>query len=54
MPVPGEHKTVQTRILAYAQEIGWRFVPRTEVEARRGFYLNGATPEDCTRPDKAD
>jgi type I restriction enzyme, R subunit len=28
MPAPGEHKTVQARILAYAQEIGWRFVPR--------------------------
>jgi hypothetical protein len=23
MPLPGEHKTVQARILAYAQEIGW-------------------------------
>lgn len=26
MPAPGEHKTVQGRILHYAQEIGWRFV----------------------------
>ncbi len=25
---PGEHKTVQARILAYAQEVGWTFVPR--------------------------
>ena len=32
MPAPGEHKTVQARILAYAQEIGWRYVPRTEAE----------------------
>ncbi len=24
MPAPGEHKTVQARILKYAQEIGWR------------------------------
>ncbi len=30
MPVPNEHKTVQARILAYAQEIGWRYVPRAE------------------------
>ena len=34
---PSEHKTVQARILAYAQEIGWRFVPRAEAEMRRGF-----------------
>jgi len=27
MPTPGEHKTVQSRILRYAQEIGWSFVP---------------------------
>ncbi|NTU43996.1 MAG: HsdR family type I site-specific deoxyribonuclease [Chlorobiaceae bacterium] len=37
MPTPGEHKTVQARILAYAQEIGWAFVPREEAEMRRGF-----------------
>ena len=37
MPTPGEHKTVQARILKYAQEIGWTFVPRAEAEARRGF-----------------
>ena len=24
MPAPGEHKTVQARILQYAQDIGWR------------------------------
>jgi hypothetical protein len=34
MPSPGEHKTVQARILAYAQEIGWTFVPREEAERR--------------------
>ncbi len=34
---PGEHKTVQSRILRYAQDIGWTFVPRDEAEARRGF-----------------
>jgi type I restriction enzyme R subunit len=37
MPSPGEHKTVQARILAYAQEIGWMFVPREEAERRRDF-----------------
>lgn len=26
MPTPGEHKTVQARILAYAEAIGWTFV----------------------------
>jgi len=36
MPSPGEHKTVQARILKYAQEIGWKFVPRAEAERRRG------------------
>jgi hypothetical protein len=34
---PGEHKTVQSRILKYAQEIGWTFVPREVAESRRGF-----------------
>jgi type I restriction enzyme R subunit len=37
MVKPGEHKTVQLRILAYAQEIGWTYVPRDEAERRRGF-----------------
>jgi len=37
MPLPGEHKTVQARILAYAQGIGWTYVPRDEAERRRGF-----------------
>ena len=36
MPEPGEYKTVQFRILAYAQEIGWSFVPRDEAERWRG------------------
>ncbi|HEX9272817.1 MAG TPA: type I restriction endonuclease, partial [Candidatus Binatia bacterium] len=50
MPMPGEHKTVQARILHYAQEIGWRYVPRPEAEARRGFDADGPTPEDRARP----
>ena len=49
MPTPGEHKTVQARILKYAQEIGWKFVSRAEAEARRGFDPDGATPEDRAR-----
>ena len=32
MPTPTEHKTVQTRILQYAEEIGWTFVPRAKDE----------------------
>ena len=36
MSKPGEHKTVQARLLAYAQEVGWSFVPREEAERRRG------------------
>ncbi len=41
MSKPGEHKTVQARILAYAQECGWSFVPREEAERRRGIRENG-------------
>ena len=37
MPTPGEHKTVQARILAYAQEIGWIPQSRDEADRRRGF-----------------
>lgn len=37
MHTPGEHKTVQARILAYAEAIGWTFVSREEAEQRRGF-----------------
>ncbi len=47
MPTPGEHKTVQARILAYAEairlrhgyvgQVGWTMVSREEAERRRGF-----------------
>lgn len=37
MAQPTEHKTVQARILAYAQEIGWTYVSRADAEKRRGF-----------------
>ncbi len=32
MPAPGEFKTVQAPILAYAQEVGWTYVPRGQAE----------------------
>lgn len=37
MPTPSEHKTVQARILGYAEAIGWTLVTREEAEQRRGF-----------------
>ncbi|MBI5791842.1 MAG: HsdR family type I site-specific deoxyribonuclease [Rhodocyclales bacterium] len=37
MSRPGEHKTVQSRILGYAEAIGWTLVSREEAEQRRGF-----------------
>ncbi|MDO8725812.1 MAG: HsdR family type I site-specific deoxyribonuclease [Candidatus Methanoperedens sp.] len=43
---PTEHKSVQVRILKYAQEIGWRYVPQSEAEQRRGFNPSGASPRD--------
>src|SRR5690349_10014652 len=50
MAKPGEHKTVQARILEYAQQIGWAFVPRSEAERRRGFDADATTMEDQARP----
>ena len=49
MPAPGEHKTVQARIIAYAQQVGWTYVSRAEAERRRGFDPAGATPEERAR-----
>lgn len=49
MTTPTEHKTVQARILAYAQEVGWTFVPRAEAERRRGFDPDGVTTKDRAR-----
>src|SRR6266851_7313130 len=46
MPTPGEHKTVQARILKYAQAIGWTYVPRAEAQARRGFDTSKETPAE--------
>ncbi len=41
MTNPGEQKTVQARILEYAREVGWTFVPRDEAELRRGLKESG-------------
>lgn len=45
MPTPGEHKTVQARILAYAKEVGWSVVSRQEAELRRGFNAEATGSE---------
>lgn len=37
MPTFGERKTVQARILDYAEAIGWTIVSREEVQQRLGF-----------------
>ena len=37
MPTPGEHKSVQSRILAYAEAIGWTIVTQEQAEQRRNF-----------------
>ena len=50
MPAPSEYKTVQARILAYVQEIGWTYVPRAEAERRRRFLAHFLPlPEDGAR-----
>ncbi len=45
---PSEHKTVQARIIAYAEAIDWIFVSREEAERRRGFDP-AAPPADRAR-----
>ena len=57
MPTSGEHKTVQARILAYAEAIGWTIVSREEAERRRapspegygGTSGNSSTAEQIKR-----
>lgn len=44
MPNPAEYKTVQSRILVYAQEVGWTLVPREEADTRRGVQDGQQTP----------
>ncbi len=49
MPKPTERKTVQTRILQYAQDVGWAYAPRAEAERRRGFDADASTTADAAR-----
>jgi hypothetical protein len=45
MPAPGEHKTVQARILKYAEEIGWTFVLRAEARLNGGRVFQPAVKQ---------
>jgi len=47
---PTEHKTVQARILTYAQKIGWHLVSRADAEQRRGFRATGDTLAERAKP----
>jgi hypothetical protein len=50
MANPTEYKTVQSRIMAYAEEIGWSYIPRDEAERRRRFLpLRNSLPKDAAR-----
>ncbi|ATG91858.1 type I restriction endonuclease subunit R [Methylomonas koyamae] len=51
MAKPGEHKTVQSRILHYAEQLGWQVVSRSEAEARRGFKDGDKLEERCRGAD---
>ncbi len=46
MPKPTEHKSVQARILKYANEIGWNIIMQGEAEKRRGFDASSASPRE--------
>jgi type I restriction enzyme R subunit len=46
MSKPSEHKSVQARILEYAEKIGWKFVVREQAEKCRGFDPQGVSPRD--------
>jgi type I restriction enzyme R subunit len=48
MPIPGEHKTVQSRILSYAEAIGWTVLSRDQAEQRRGFAPTSSPAELAT------
>jgi type I restriction enzyme, R subunit len=49
MPKPSEHKTIQSRLLRYAQEIGWTFVTQSEAERRRHFDRDAPSPKEAAR-----
>lgn len=46
MNKPTEHKSIQARILKYANEIGWTIVSQGEAESRRGFNASAASPRE--------
>ena len=45
MSKAGEHKTVQARILEYAEAIGWTIVSREEAEQWFGFDQDVSTAD---------
>lgn len=49
MPIAGEHKTVQSRILHYAQEIGWQYGSREKAEARCSFDSDSSSLQEGAR-----
>lgn len=50
---PGEHKTVQARILAYAEATGWTLVSREEAENRRAGFPTRHEGENAGRNARA-
>lgn len=40
MPQSAEHKSVKSRIVEYATEIGWSFISRNEAEKYRGIVVS--------------
>lgn len=50
MPLPTEHKSVQSRIIQYATEIGWHYVSQSEAENRRGFNSLSAGDTSAASP----
>jgi type I restriction enzyme, R subunit len=43
---PTEHKSVQARIIKYAEEIGWIFVPQSKAEQLRSFDEKGLSQKE--------
>src|SRR4030066_1757046 len=41
-----EHKTVQQRILEYAQEINWKFILQSKAEELRHFDTSASLPQE--------
>ncbi len=46
MATPSEHKSVQARIIKYANDIGWTIVKQAEAESRRSFDTSAASPRE--------